>query len=120
MASASPSCMATVRRDSTRLSGITYDGAPRFQPIEGTSLSYAVNAGTPVIQVNPNTYFAVENGVWFVGGDQVKLIAALRGTKTEAAMHAPSTVGSSMSVATVGAVASACFTLAGENKIEVL
>ena len=27
-------------------------------------------------------------GVWFVGGDQVKLIAALRGTKTEAAMHA--------------------------------
>lgn len=26
-------------------------------------------------------------GVWFVGGDQVKLIAALRGTKTEAAMH---------------------------------
>jgi cyanophycinase len=27
-------------------------------------------------------------GVWFVGGDQVKLIAALRGTKTETAMHA--------------------------------
>jgi cyanophycinase len=27
-------------------------------------------------------------GVWFVGGDQVKLIAALRGTKTESAMHA--------------------------------
>ena len=27
-------------------------------------------------------------GVWFVGGDQVKLAAALRGTKTETAMHA--------------------------------
>jgi cyanophycinase len=27
-------------------------------------------------------------GVWFIGGDQVKLTAALRGTKTEAAIHA--------------------------------
>src|SRR6185503_3849105 len=45
---------------------VRYDGAPQFQPIEGTPLSYAVNTPTPVIQVDPNTYYSVENGVWFV------------------------------------------------------
>jgi hypothetical protein len=59
---------ATVRRSATRMSAIQYDGAPQFKPIEGTTLSYAANAGTPVIQVNASTYFAVDNGVWFVAG----------------------------------------------------
>nr|WP_315596605.1 carbohydrate-binding family V/XII [uncultured Cupriavidus sp.] len=44
---------------------VTYDGAPRFEAITGTSLRYAVNTGTPVIEVDSSHYYAVANGVWF-------------------------------------------------------
>jgi hypothetical protein len=53
---------ATVSRQTT--TKVTYDGEPQFKPIEGTSLSYAINAQLPVIKAGEN-YFAVENGVWF-------------------------------------------------------
>lgn len=43
----------------------TYEGAPRFQPVEGTSLQYAANTPDPVIQVDPKSYYALKNGVWF-------------------------------------------------------
>jgi hypothetical protein len=45
--------------------GVTYDGTPRFAPITGTTLQYAVNTGTPVIEVDSSHYYAVGNGVWF-------------------------------------------------------
>ena len=45
---------------------VSYDGAPQFKPVQGTSLSYAVNTGTPVIEVDSAHYYAVYNGVWFV------------------------------------------------------
>ena len=44
---------------------VDYDGAPEFKPIDGTSLSFAWNTAVPVIQVNGNAYYAVDNGVWF-------------------------------------------------------
>jgi hypothetical protein len=37
----------------------------KFEPITGTSLRYAVNTGTPVIEVDSGRYYAVSNGVWF-------------------------------------------------------
>jgi hypothetical protein len=43
----------------------TYDGAPKFQPIEGTSLHYAANSPIPVIQVDAKTYYSLKDGVWF-------------------------------------------------------
>ncbi|KAI3609736.1 RTX toxins and related Ca2+-binding protein [Cupriavidus necator H850] len=55
---------ATVSRSKASLA-VEYDGAPRFTPITGTSLSYAVNSGTPVIEVDSSHYYAVANGVWF-------------------------------------------------------
>jgi len=55
---------ATIKRSEAKLTPV-YDGQPQFQPIENTSLNYAVNSPTPVIQVDPNSYYAVENGVWF-------------------------------------------------------
>lgn len=55
---------ATVSRKSTALK-VVYDGAPRFTGIAGTSLSYAVNTATPVIQTGPSQFFAVANGIWF-------------------------------------------------------
>jgi len=44
---------------------VTYYGTPNFQPIRGTTMTYAVNTSTPVINVPGNTYYAVDNGVWF-------------------------------------------------------
>lgn len=44
---------------------MSYDGPPQWAPIEGTSLHYARNAATPVIQVEPTSYYAVDNGIWF-------------------------------------------------------
>jgi hypothetical protein len=55
---------AKIDRSSTECT-VEYDGKPKFEPIEGTSLSLAVNTSSTVIK-SGNQYFAVENGVWFV------------------------------------------------------
>jgi len=44
---------------------LDYDGAPQFEPIEGTDLGYAPNATLPVIQCAPDSYYCVQNGIWF-------------------------------------------------------
>ena len=56
---------ATITRNAAQLD-VKYDGKPEFKQLEGTELQYAVNTATPVIKVNQNSYFAVENAVWFV------------------------------------------------------
>ena len=50
------------RRNAT--ADIQYDGNPRFDDIDGTDLSYAVNTPDYVIRWR-GTYYAVDNGVWF-------------------------------------------------------
>jgi len=57
---------AAVDRKTAKLS-VAYDGAPQFQPIEGTSLSYAVNTATPVIKIDESSLYCVQDAVWFVG-----------------------------------------------------
>jgi hypothetical protein len=42
-----------------------FDGAPVWKPIEDTSLVYAVNTRTPLIRVTPDSYYALQAGVWF-------------------------------------------------------
>ena len=42
-----------------------FDGAPQYQPVAGTSLSYVANSSVPLIQVSPTSYYAVTSGVWF-------------------------------------------------------
>jgi hypothetical protein len=56
---------AEVNRTTTTYQA-TYDGAAKFQPIEGTPLHYAVNSPVPVIQVDAKTYYSLKDGVWFV------------------------------------------------------
>ncbi|MFO1395159.1 MAG: hypothetical protein U1F09_15510 [Steroidobacteraceae bacterium] len=41
------------------------DGAPVMKPITGTTLSYVANSDIPIIQVSPDAWYAVKNGVWF-------------------------------------------------------
>jgi hypothetical protein len=54
---------ATVNRHNTKIE-LAYDGEPQFKPIEGTDMSYAVNAQLPVVHTG-ESYYAVDNGVWF-------------------------------------------------------
>jgi hypothetical protein len=55
---------ATVSRRDAKIE-LKYDGEPKFKPIEGTSMSYAVNAQLPVVQLGTN-YYAVDDAVWFL------------------------------------------------------
>lgn len=58
---------ASVSRSKASMT-VTYDGSARFESIPGTSLRYAVNTGTPVIEIDGAHYYAVSNGVWFTAG----------------------------------------------------
>lgn len=54
---------ATVKRDATAT--VEYAGDPKFEPIPGTSLQYAANTGSQVLEYK-NKYYLVKDGVWFV------------------------------------------------------
>ncbi|MCG6941493.1 MAG: LysM peptidoglycan-binding domain-containing protein [Thiohalocapsa sp.] len=41
------------------------DGPPTIALLKGTDLEYVVNARTPVIRVNGETYYALQEGIWF-------------------------------------------------------
>jgi len=43
---------------------VKYDGEPRFEKIEGTSMELAMNTSSTVIKSN-GKYYCVENAVWF-------------------------------------------------------
>lgn len=58
---------AAVDRSKAKLT-VEYDGDPEFEAIEGTSLSYAVNTETPVIQIKKK-YYACDEAIWFVSDD---------------------------------------------------
>jgi hypothetical protein len=47
---------------------VTYSGNPEFKPIEGTSLSYAVNTSDKVIKVG-DVYYLCLQGVWFLSSN---------------------------------------------------
>jgi hypothetical protein len=57
---------AAIKISEAKLPTPKYDGPPQLEPIEGTALSYVVNSPIPVIQVSPDQYYALQNGVWFV------------------------------------------------------
>jgi hypothetical protein len=54
---------AAVKRDATL--SVEYDGEPRFEPVTGTTLSYAVNTATPVVLAE-GSYYACDDAIWFV------------------------------------------------------
>lgn len=42
------------------------DGAPEYRAIDGTTMVYVVNSPVPIIRVGAHSYYAVQNGVWFM------------------------------------------------------
>ncbi|MFN5356297.1 MAG: hypothetical protein ACK5CT_06795 [Bacteroidota bacterium] len=56
---------ATVdRKTAGKNATVTYDGAPKFEPVDGTSLFLAVNASKTVFR-SGSMYYLVDNGIWF-------------------------------------------------------
>jgi hypothetical protein len=55
---------ATLKRSAATLT-VTYAGPPRFQPIPGTQIEYAVNTASQILKIGAK-YYACENGAWFV------------------------------------------------------
>lgn len=58
---------AAIERSKASLT-VEYDGKPKFEQIDGTKVSYAVNTATQVLLIE-GRYYAVDAGVWFVAGD---------------------------------------------------
>jgi hypothetical protein len=56
---------AKVERSTAKITGPVYDGDPQLKAIDGTPLSYVINSSTPVIEVDPHSWYACQNGVWF-------------------------------------------------------
>ncbi|HEV2211460.1 MAG TPA: autotransporter [Verrucomicrobiae bacterium] len=50
----------------TQMENPRIDGAPKLEPIAGTPLHYVVNSATPIIEVDPQSWYACQNGIWFV------------------------------------------------------
>lgn len=57
---------AAIRRDQASLT-VEYDGEPQFVSVDGADVSYAVNTGAQVLEVD-GRYYAVDDGVWFTAG----------------------------------------------------
>src|SRR5450830_665893 len=56
--------IARIQRSQSRLE-VRYDGEPKFAPIEGTDMEYAVNASTAVLEIR-GRYYACDDAVWFI------------------------------------------------------
>jgi len=55
---------ATIDRKDAKVE-VSYDGNPKFEKIEGTEISYAINTDKTVLLIN-NKYYCVDDAVWFV------------------------------------------------------
>ena len=56
---------ARVDRSSTKFA-LQTDGEPKLVAVSGTSLQYVLNASAPVIRVDDKSWYACQDGVWFV------------------------------------------------------
>lgn len=57
---------ATVSRREAMLNVRYFGDTPQFAAVPGTSLHFATNTHTPVIQVNNEEYYALYQAVWFI------------------------------------------------------
>jgi hypothetical protein len=57
-----------VKKSAVKMTPPVFDGDPQLRAIPDTPLQYVVNTATPVIMLDVHSWYAVENGVWFVSG----------------------------------------------------
>jgi hypothetical protein len=63
IANSIPQSTAVARN--TPMTAPQMDGAPQLEPIEGTPLHYVANSATPIIEVDPQSWYACQDGVWY-------------------------------------------------------
>ena len=63
IANSIPQSIAVARTN--RMAAPQFDGAMQLAPIAGTPLHYIVNSATPIIEVDPQTWYACQDGVWY-------------------------------------------------------
>jgi len=61
-----PQTAAIVRNAATLT--VSYDGAPKFEPITGTSIALAQNTDKQVLQIG-GAYYCCDNAIWFIAND---------------------------------------------------
>ena len=64
IANSIPQSTAVPRTD--QMQNPQVDGAVQLAAIEGTPLHYVVNSATPIIEVDPQSWYACQDGVWYV------------------------------------------------------
>jgi hypothetical protein len=57
---------SAVKKSQLKMTAPQFDGEPQLKAIKSTPLQYVVNSPTPIIMVDAQNLYAVENGVWFV------------------------------------------------------
>ncbi len=55
---------ADVKLDAGASFSVTYDGAPKFEPVEGTKMQYAVNTDAAVF-ISGGRYYCCSQGIWY-------------------------------------------------------
>jgi hypothetical protein len=57
---------SAIKKSQVKMSKPAFDGEPQLKAIKGTPLQYVVNSPMPIIMVDAQSWYAVENGIWFV------------------------------------------------------
>lgn len=63
IANSIPQSTAVAR--SSQMPAPQIDGTMQLAPIDGTPLHYVVNSATPIIEVDSQSWYACQNGVWY-------------------------------------------------------
>lgn len=56
---------SAIKKSQVKMTAPQFDGEPQLKAINDTPLQYVVNSATPIIRVDANGWYAVENGIWF-------------------------------------------------------
>ncbi|WPC27108.1 autotransporter [Pseudomonas moraviensis] len=56
---------SAIRKSAVKMTTPQFDGEPQLKAISNTPLQYVINSATPIIRVDNDSWWAVENGIWF-------------------------------------------------------
>jgi len=56
---------SAIRKSAVKMTAPQFDGEPQLKAISNTPLQYVINSATPIIRVDNDSWWAVENGIWF-------------------------------------------------------
>ncbi|WP_242489299.1 autotransporter [Pseudomonas sp. TH08] len=56
---------SAIKKSAVKMTAPEFDGEPQLKAINSTPLQYVVNSATPIIRVDNDSWYAVENGIWF-------------------------------------------------------